>query len=522
MGLSRQARIITLLVIDTAFFFLELIVGYAVGSLALVADSFHMLNDVLSLIVALYTIKLATSPSSAENSYGWQRAEILGALINGVFLIALCSTIALEAIGRIVSPPEITNPRLIVLVGSLGLLSNIVGLILFHEHGHSHGGHSHGPVALPVEADEPLDQSSDAVAVRRKRADSIDSLYQHPAETRAQIIEAAHGLSQSVDETSFLSKSPRDHTGRHPSISRRNYGSVSRTRSSGGVTQINKNVKAPNPGSNETIPPPSSGEDSSSAGASTAVDETAVNTPNNTDIVKANDHDHDHDHADSADAAERGGNHAGHNHGAGGHGHGHGSHGSMNMHGVFLHVLGDALGNVGVIAAGLVIWFFEGRWTLYFDPGVSLLITVIIFNSALPLVKSASAILMQGVPTHVSLEDVRKAIKSVPGVVSVHELHVWQLSETTVVASVHVLILRGFDYMQVANEIRHVLHSHGIHSVTIQPEFSDAANDSDDEADAGERSCLIRCPPEQCVADTCCPPVAEERETPSNSSSHSH
>jgi zinc transporter 1 len=45
------------------------------------------------------------------------------------------------------------------------------------------------------------------------------------------------------------------------------------------------------------------------------------------------------------------------------------------------------LGNVGVIAAGLVIWFFEGRWTLYFDPGVSLFITVIIFSSAVPLGK---------------------------------------------------------------------------------------------------------------------------------------
>lgn len=86
----------------------------------------------LSLIVALYTIKLATSPSSSANSYGWQRAEILGALINGVFLIALCVSIFLEAIGRIVSPPEITNPKLIVVVGSLGLLSNIVGLFLFH------------------------------------------------------------------------------------------------------------------------------------------------------------------------------------------------------------------------------------------------------------------------------------------------------------------------------------------------------------------------------------------------------
>lgn len=89
-------------------------------------------SDVLSLIVALYTIRLATSPSSSANSYGWQRAEILGALINGVFLVALCVSIGLEAIGRIVSPPEISNPKLIVVVGSLGLLSNIVGLFLFH------------------------------------------------------------------------------------------------------------------------------------------------------------------------------------------------------------------------------------------------------------------------------------------------------------------------------------------------------------------------------------------------------
>lgn len=89
-------------------------------------------SDVLSLVVALYTIKLARSPSSSANSYGWQRAEILGALINGVFLVALCMSIALEALGRIISPPEISNAKVIVIVGSLGLLSNIVGLFLFH------------------------------------------------------------------------------------------------------------------------------------------------------------------------------------------------------------------------------------------------------------------------------------------------------------------------------------------------------------------------------------------------------
>ena len=67
-----------------------------------------------------------------------------------------------------------------------------------------------------------------------------------------------------------------------------------------------------------------------------------------------------------------------------GHGHGH-AHGSMNMRALLLHVFGDALGNVGVIATGLVIWQTTWRYKYYFDPVISLVITVIIFSSALPL-----------------------------------------------------------------------------------------------------------------------------------------
>lgn len=59
---GKEFRIITLLVIDVVFFFVEIITGYAVGSLALVADSFHMLNDVMSLIVALYAVKVSSQP----------------------------------------------------------------------------------------------------------------------------------------------------------------------------------------------------------------------------------------------------------------------------------------------------------------------------------------------------------------------------------------------------------------------------------------------------------------------------
>ena len=88
--------------------------------------------------------------------------------------------------------------------------------------------------------------------------------------------------------------------------------------------------------------------------------------------------------SDSRSVDEDGHGH-GHSHGGPGHAHG----GSMNMRALVLHVLGDALGNVGVIATGLVIWLTDWRYKFYFDPVISLVITVIIFSSALPLGTSA-------------------------------------------------------------------------------------------------------------------------------------
>lgn len=137
---------------------------------------------------------------------------------------------------------------------------------------------------------------------------------------------------------------------------------------------------------------------------------------------------------------------------------------------------------------GLIIWLTEWSFKYYCDPIVSLAITVIIFSSALPLgmcafyssstqanhctvVRSTSFILLQGVPPTVSMADVRVSILAVEGVLSLHELHVWQLSETKIVASVHVLASRNHDFMPVAAKIRKALHLHGIHSSTIQPEY---------------------------------------------------
>ncbi len=211
----------------------------------------------------------------------------------------------------------------------------------------------------------------------------------------------------------------------------------------------------------------------------------------------------------------------------------------MNMRGVFLHVLGDALGNVGVIATGVFIMLSTASWRFYSDPAISFLITVIIFHSALPLVKSASFILLQGVPPTVPLETVKQSMLNVDGVLSVHELHIWQLSESKIVASVHVLVdcsSGDMDtYVEIAGKIRRVLHSWGIHSSTVQPEFvkggireaarmsgvpvAEGARDSrgrliaengkplEDEVSKNGIGCLLACDvDESCAEAACCPP----------------
>jgi zinc transporter 1 len=214
-------------------------------------------------------------------------------------------------------------------------------------------------------------------------------------------------------------------------------------------------------------------------------------------------HEHEHDHEHDHD-----------------HGHGHG-HGSMNMHALVLHVIGDALGNVGVISTGLIIWLTTWPLKYYCDPIISLVITVIIFSSALPLVKSASFILLQGVPATVSLPDLRNKIRGVSGVLSIHELHVWQLSESKAVASVHVWVSKDRDFMGIAADIRRVLHDFGIHSSAIQPEFYSCQVAREQELiTAEETACLIPCAPNAFCnpQNGCCPPSRYLAEPPSSRS----
>jgi solute carrier family 30 (zinc transporter), member 1 len=100
------------------------------------------LNYSIKLFHKLFT---QMSPKKwSKNTFGWARAEVLGALVNAVFLVALCFSITIESIKRFIDLEKIHQPQIVLLVGFLGLLINLVGLVLLKDggHGHSHGGHN--------------------------------------------------------------------------------------------------------------------------------------------------------------------------------------------------------------------------------------------------------------------------------------------------------------------------------------------------------------------------------------------
>ena len=124
-----------MLLLTFMFMVLEVVVSRVTTSLAMLSDSFHMLSDVLALVVALVAERFARrTHATQKNTFGWIRAEVMGALVNAIFLTGLCFAILLEAIERFIEPHEMQQPLVVFGVGVAGLVVNVLGLCLFHHH----------------------------------------------------------------------------------------------------------------------------------------------------------------------------------------------------------------------------------------------------------------------------------------------------------------------------------------------------------------------------------------------------
>lgn len=117
------------------FMVVEIVGGLYAGSLALIADAGHMASDALALALAAVAFRLARRPRDEQRSYGYARAEVLAAFVNGLGLLVLVVWIVIEAIERIITPPAVKGaPMLVVAVA--GLVANLAALLLLHRGDH--------------------------------------------------------------------------------------------------------------------------------------------------------------------------------------------------------------------------------------------------------------------------------------------------------------------------------------------------------------------------------------------------
>ncbi|XP_032845078.2 zinc transporter 10 [Tyto alba] len=369
---GKTCRLIFMLVLTVGFFVAELVSGYLGNSIALVSDSFNMLSDLISLCVGLSTGRIARrSRRGPRATYGYSRAEAVGALSNAVFLTALCFVVFVEAILRLARPEPIDDAQLVLIVGTLGLAVNLVGLLVFQDWG--------------------------ACCHRRRR--------RHPPAVLQDVPGGAP--TGRVDEAG---DSPNDQ-------------------------------KSPEEG------PEKRKEKKSEA---------------------------------------------------------------LNIRGVLLHVMGDALGSVVVVVAATIFHVLPlgnapCNWQCYIDPSLTIIMVFIILSSAFPLIKETSIILLQMVPKGVNMQLLTDRLARVPGVSSLHEVHVWELAGGKNIATLHIKCQTPTDYQDAAYKIRKVFHEAGIHSVTIQPEYIDHKT--------SQLLCSSPCISKACDSQLCCsqrePPLAK-------------
>lgn len=275
----NSKNLLIVLVLTALYMVAEFVGGYFTNSLALTADAGHMLGDVGALILSFFALWLSGKKASAEKTYGYFRAEIFAAFINGVALVFIALMIIYEAYFRIIMAQNIQAFAMIV-IATGGLLVNIIGAVILHA----------------------------------------------------------------------------------------------------------------------------------------------------------------------------------------------GSKENLNIKGAFLHIIGDLLGSVGAIIAGLLIYFYHFNLA---DPIISIIIAGFVLYSSINLTNSAVHILMENAPSHLSVEEIREEILKFEDIQNVHDLHVWSITSKSISLSVHI-VAENANCERILKEINCMLKSKFdiVHS-TIQIEPPD-------------------------------------------------
>ncbi|KAG8384775.1 hypothetical protein BUALT_Bualt04G0153600 [Buddleja alternifolia] len=440
---ERKSRKIALfLLINTAYMVVEFVAGFMSNSLGLISDACHMLFDCAALAIGLYASYISRLPANSQFNYGRGRFDVLSGYVNAVFLVLVGALITLESFERILDPQEIsTSSLLAVSIG--GLVVNMVGLIFFHEeHHHAHGGsascsHSH-------DHDHHLHKHDDKVEDKHHQSVTVvhdcneKSCLNHDSHHHHHVNQHSH-QHHHVDQNDHQHHHVDQNNHHHHHVDQNDHHHHHVDQNDHHHHHVDQNDHHHH-----------------------HVDQ----NDHHHHHVDLHDHHHHHDHVNQKE----------HNHSPSDrllerkekkkHHHHHIDH---NMQGIFLHVLADTLGSVGVVISTLLIKY---KGWLVADPACSIFISALIVSSVIPLLRNSAEILLQRVPRSCE-HDLKEALNDVTklkGVFGVQSMHVWNFTNTEVVGTIHLHVSADTDKASIKKKVSHILHDAGIKDLTVQIE----------------------------------------------------
>jgi zinc transporter 2 len=396
-------------------------------------DAAHLMSDVSSFVISLAAISMSDWTPTPHASFGFYRAEILGALVSIFIIWGITVALVWEAVERIIHANLLEGEAnywavdgfILLIVSSVGLGVNLILMLILGGHGHSHGGadhgHSHGGGA--------------GLGHHDTHDDHNDSEENHGHSHSHHEREENHGHSH--DSGNHSGHSHDDHSGHshddHSGHSHDDHSGHSHDDHHHGHSHGDASSLLSRKDHHEDCPHDDTSSIPSKAGKKKSKKSKAASTEN------------------------------------------------INVTAAYIHVIGDMIQSIGGMVAGALIYFIGPSFKLA-DPICTLLFAILVMFTTVGVFKSTTAVLMEFTPPEISLSQLRNdLLQNIPGVVDVHHLRVWTLTLGRNYAVAHVIIAKGgsdskqsyecahYDALRAANK---VFKRYNIDDTTLQVEHT--------------------------------------------------
>ncbi|XP_062551568.1 proton-coupled zinc antiporter SLC30A2-like [Armigeres subalbatus] len=443
-GKTEKRKLLWAIAFTLVFMVAEFVGGYLSGSLAIMTDAAHLLSDCISFLIAVISIWISNKPPDGKMSFGYRRVEVIGAILSIVGIWALTAALVVVSIQRLIDGDFDIDADTMIIVAILGVVMNIMTAFILHgscsivphmHHGHSHGGHSHGghshgghSHSFPhTNSQANLIESSTtpkSTPLTRSRSGSPCKKTRHKLEKLKICNEKK---CDRMEELTIPNLPPSPSPSPNESIPNTRHNSFA----------ANSTIQRPNLDSMLSIAKKKLNKEALRHRMSV---DAALHSP---DIIPSSKFFYnkigiDIDPSMAENRRDSNISTDSHIHEEPCSGSDHNDDENLNVRAAIIHVIGDFIQSIGVLLAAIVIKFAPNLKV--FDPICTFLFSVIVIFTTVRIFRDSMRILMDAVPSNISVEKLRTELGCINGVKSVHELNVWSISTGLNLMTVHLMV----------------------------------------------------------------------------------